>query len=98
MMTTMAALFGGVPLMPGGGERIGNRQPLGYAMPGGLIVSQAQTRFTAPVAISISTRLANGFARGAVGPILTMRIRTRAVRSGRRPNDLTLRGNRHIRR
>lgn len=95
---TMAALFGGVPLMPGAGDRIGILQPLGYAMPGGLIVSHALTRFTAPVAYLYLDRLSNGFARWAVGPILTMRIRTRAVRSGRRPNDLTLRGNRHIRR
>jgi HAE1 family hydrophobic/amphiphilic exporter-1 len=39
MMTTAAALLGGVPLM----------LPLGYAMAGGLVVSQALTLFTTPV-------------------------------------------------
>ncbi|MGN1288117.1 MAG: efflux RND transporter permease subunit, partial [Bradyrhizobium sp.] len=45
MMTTMAALLGGVPLMLGTGTGSEIRQPLGYAMVGGLIVSQALTLF-----------------------------------------------------
>jgi HAE1 family hydrophobic/amphiphilic exporter-1 len=49
MMTTMAALLGGVPLMLGHGTGSELRQPLGYAMVGGLIVSQALTLFTTPV-------------------------------------------------
>jgi hydrophobic/amphiphilic exporter-1 (mainly G- bacteria), HAE1 family len=49
MMTTMVALFGGVPLMLGQGTGSEIRQPLGYAMVGGLIVSQALTLFTTPV-------------------------------------------------
>ncbi|AXK81648.1 multidrug efflux RND transporter permease subunit [Pseudolabrys taiwanensis] len=49
MMTTMAALLGGVPLMLGHGTGSEIRQPLGYAMVGGLIVSQALTLFTTPV-------------------------------------------------
>ena len=49
MMTTMAALLGGVPLMLGTGTGAEIRQPLGYAMVGGLIVSQALTLFTTPV-------------------------------------------------
>ena len=49
MMTTMAALLGGVPLMLGTGTGSEIRQPLGYAMVGGLIVSQALTLFTTPV-------------------------------------------------
>jgi HAE1 family hydrophobic/amphiphilic exporter-1 len=49
MMTTMAALFGGIPLMLGTGAGAEIRQPLGYAMVGGLIVSQALTLFTTPV-------------------------------------------------
>ena len=49
MMTTMAALLGGVPLMLGRGTGSEIRQPLGYAMVGGLIVSQALTLFTTPV-------------------------------------------------
>ena len=49
MMTTMAAMLGGVPLMLGHGTGAELRQPLGYAMVGGLIVSQALTLFTTPV-------------------------------------------------
>ena len=49
MMTTMAALLGGVPLMLGHGVGAEIRQPLGYSMVGGLIVSQALTLFTTPV-------------------------------------------------
>jgi HAE1 family hydrophobic/amphiphilic exporter-1 len=49
MMTTMAALLGGIPLMLGRGTGSEIRQPLGYAMVGGLIVSQALTLFTTPV-------------------------------------------------
>jgi HAE1 family hydrophobic/amphiphilic exporter-1 len=49
MMTTMAALLGGVPLMLGHGTGAELRQPLGYTMVGGLIVSQALTLFTTPV-------------------------------------------------
>jgi len=49
MMTTMAALLGGLPLMLGHGTGSEIRQPLGYAMVGGLIVSQALTLFTTPV-------------------------------------------------
>ena len=49
LMTTMAALLGGVPLMLGTGTGSEIRQPLGYAMVGGLIVSQALTLFSTPV-------------------------------------------------
>jgi HAE1 family hydrophobic/amphiphilic exporter-1 len=49
MMTTMAALLGAVPLMLGTGTGSEIRQPLGYAMVGGLIVSQAMTLFTTPI-------------------------------------------------
>ena len=49
MMTTMAALLGGVPLMLSHGTGSELRQPLGYTMVGGLIVSQALTLFTTPV-------------------------------------------------
>jgi HAE1 family hydrophobic/amphiphilic exporter-1 len=49
MMTTMAAMLGGVPLMLGHGTGSEIRQPLGYAIVGGLIVSQALTLFTTPV-------------------------------------------------
>jgi HAE1 family hydrophobic/amphiphilic exporter-1 len=49
MMTTMAALLGGVPLMLSHGTGSELRQPLGYTMVGGLLVSQALTLFTTPV-------------------------------------------------
>jgi len=49
MMTTMAALLGGLPLMLGTGTGSEIRQPLGYTMVGGLLVSQALTLFTTPV-------------------------------------------------
>ncbi len=55
MMTTMAALLGGVPLMLGHGTGSELRQPLGYAIVGGLILSQAMTLYTTLSSISILT-------------------------------------------
>lgn len=62
MMTTMAAMLGGVPLMLGTGTGSEIRQPLGYAMVGGLIVSQALTLFTTPVIYLYLDKLSNMFA------------------------------------
>ena len=63
MMTTMAALLGGVPLMLGTGTGSEIRQPLGYAMVGGLIVSQALTLFTTPVVYLYLDNLSNALSR-----------------------------------
>ncbi|MET0599971.1 MAG: efflux RND transporter permease subunit [Mesorhizobium sp.] len=49
ILTTMAALLAGVPLMLGNGTGSELRQPLGYAIVGGLILSQAMTLYTTPV-------------------------------------------------
>lgn len=49
MMTTLAAILGAVPLALGFGTGAELRQPLGFAMIGGLLVSQALTLFTTPV-------------------------------------------------
>jgi hydrophobe/amphiphile efflux-1 (HAE1) family protein len=49
MMTTMAAILAGLPLMLGSGAGSELRQPLGMAMVGGLIFSQALTLYTTPV-------------------------------------------------
>ena len=65
MMTTMAAMLGGVPLMLGQGTGAEIRQPLGYAMVGGLLVSQALTLFTTPVVYLYLDRLSQWLSRGS---------------------------------
>jgi multidrug efflux pump len=57
MMTTLAAMFGGLPLAIGMGVGSELRQPLGITIVGGLLVSQALTLFTTPVVYLFFDRL-----------------------------------------
>ena len=63
MMTTMAALLGGIPLAFGRGIGSELRRPLGITMVGGLIVSQVLTLYTTPVIYIFFDNLAHRFSR-----------------------------------
>jgi len=64
LMTTMAALLGGVPLMLGSGVGSEIRQPLGYTIVGGLLLSQVLTLYTTPVVYIYLDRLQTWMFRG----------------------------------
>jgi multidrug efflux pump subunit AcrB len=63
LMTTVAAILGGVPLMLGTGIGSELRQPLGYAIVGGLLISQLLTLFTTPVVYIYMDRLSRWLER-----------------------------------
>jgi multidrug efflux pump len=79
MMTTMAALFGAVPLAIGMGVGSELRQPLGIAIVGGLIVSQMLTLYTTPVIYLFLDQLRNRGKKSrpelVAAPSLAMAIR-----------------------
>jgi multidrug efflux pump subunit AcrB len=63
IMTTCAALLAGMPLMIGHGTGSELRQPLGYAMVGGLLISQVMTLYTTPVVYLYLEKLSEFFSR-----------------------------------
>jgi len=68
LMTTMAAMLGGVPLALGTGTGSELRRPLGIVIIGGLIFSQMLTLFTTPVIYLFFDKIARRFSHGAGGP------------------------------
>ncbi|MDR3412439.1 MAG: MdtB/MuxB family multidrug efflux RND transporter permease subunit [Formivibrio sp.] len=70
LMTTLAALFGALPLLLGQGMGSELRHPLGLTMVGGLLVSQVLTLFTTPVIYLAFDRLVQYFARNKSGTVL----------------------------
>jgi len=67
MMTTMAALLGGLPLALGTGTGAELRRPLGITIVGGLLLSQLLTLYTTPVVYLWFDRLAHRFAKYRIG-------------------------------
>ena len=63
LMTTMAALFGALPLALGTGTGSELRRPLGVAIAGGLLFSQVLTLYTTPIIYLYFDRISNYFKR-----------------------------------
>ncbi len=70
LMTTMCAMLGGVPLMIGTGTGSELRQPLGFAIVGGLLVSQLLTLFTTPVVYIYLDRMSKFLSRRRTASLL----------------------------
>jgi len=69
VMTTMAALLGGIPLAFGTGIGSELRRPLGISMVGGLLLSQVLTLYTTPVIYIFFDKLARRFSRKREFPV-----------------------------
>ncbi|HFF0297115.1 TPA: multidrug efflux RND transporter permease subunit MdtC [Raoultella ornithinolytica] len=69
MMTTLAALFGALPLVLSGGDGSELRQPLGITIVGGLVMSQLLTLYTTPVVYLFFDRLRLRFSRKLSQPV-----------------------------
>jgi multidrug efflux pump len=78
LMTTLAALFGALPLMLGGGMGSELRHPLGVVMVGGLIVSQLLTLFTTPVIYLGFDALSERLRRRFGDPLAEAKVRPHA--------------------
>ena len=72
LMTTMAALLSGLPLMLGTGAGSELRRPLGFAMVGGLALSQVLTLYTTPVIYLYLDRLQRWLFRRTVRRMPTL--------------------------
>ena len=69
MMTTLAALFGALPLVLSRGDGSGLRQPPGITIVGGLVMSQLLTLYTTPVVYLFFDRLRLRFSRNSSQPV-----------------------------
>jgi multidrug efflux pump len=78
MMTTFAALFGGLPLALGNGVGSELRKPLGIAIVGGLLVSQLLTLYTTPVIYLFFDRLAARFTRSSPTSVVDKEVESSA--------------------
>jgi multidrug efflux pump len=81
LMTTMVALLGALPLAIGSGEGAEMRKPLGIAIVGGLIVSQALTLYTTPVVYLYVDRLQTWLRGLRAGALVPQPAEYRALRA-----------------
>jgi multidrug efflux pump len=91
MMTTMAALFGAIPLAIGAGDGAEFRRPLGISIVGGLIVSQMLTLYTTPVVYLYLERFSK-WARVKKDARIEARRRRRELQSAGERGSLALQG------